>query len=98
MRRQLDHVDAGAGSMLLTGGEAGIGKTALVQRSAREVDPAARVLYGACYPLSTPCPPGPPHDIAEYTGCEHASAPESFERLGGRPNGTACRSTASPAS
>ena len=50
--------------MVLLGGEAGVGKTALLRElSAR--DPRARVLWGACERLFTPPSFGPFLDIAE---------------------------------
>jgi DNA-binding CsgD family transcriptional regulator/tetratricopeptide (TPR) repeat protein len=54
------------GCIALVAGEAGIGKTALVQefsKSQRET----RVLWGACDALFTPRPLGPLHDIARQT-------------------------------
>jgi DNA-binding CsgD family transcriptional regulator/tetratricopeptide (TPR) repeat protein len=51
------------GCIALVGGEAGIGKTALLQEfSSRQRD--ADVLWGACDALFTPRPLGPLHDIA----------------------------------
>jgi DNA-binding CsgD family transcriptional regulator len=52
---------AAGGSMILVGGEAGIGKTSLVRRVARDVGPA---WLGACDPLETPRPLGPLIDMA----------------------------------
>ncbi len=54
---------AGEGRAVLIGGEAGIGKTALVEQFTRAALPAARVLWGACDPLFTPRPLGPLHDM-----------------------------------
>ena len=60
---------AGRGRMVLLGGEAGVGKTALLRElSAR--DPRARVLWGACERLFTPRALGPFLDIAETAGVE----------------------------
>jgi DNA-binding NarL/FixJ family response regulator/tetratricopeptide (TPR) repeat protein len=59
--------DGSHGQIVLVAGEAGIGKTALVQRFCQEAD-SARVLWGACDPLFTPRPLGPFVDIAESTG------------------------------
>ena len=49
--------------MALVSGEAGIGKTSLVEQFAARRR-APRVLWGACEALSTPHPLGPLHDVA----------------------------------
>src|SRR5258706_10913714 len=54
------------GCIALVGGEAGIGKTALLQEFARQL-PDTRVLWGACDALFTPSPLAPLHDIARQT-------------------------------
>src|SRR5690606_6272117 len=57
---QLADTIAGSGSLVLVSGEAGIGKTALVEdltRSAREC--GASVITGACFDLTTTPPYGP---------------------------------------
>ena len=54
---------------MLVGGEAGVGKTALLRRFC-ETREAPRVLWGACEPLRTPRPLGPFVDIGEATGGE----------------------------
>ena len=58
----------GRGSVLFVGGEAGVGKTALVQQFLAESGGDVRVLVGACDPLFTPLPLGPFVDIAHSTG------------------------------
>lgn len=60
----LTRAGAGAGGLVLVGGEAGVGKTALIQCFAQDAAERARVLLGACDPLSTPRPLGPLHDVA----------------------------------
>ena len=61
--------DAGDGGVLvLLGGEAGGGKTALVRRFCRQTQ--GPVLWGACDPLFTPRPLGPFTDIAQDAGGE----------------------------
>lgn len=55
---------AGRGSMVLLGGEAGIGKTSLLREFTARVDPGCRVLWGWCEALSTPRPLGPLQDMA----------------------------------
>jgi DNA-binding CsgD family transcriptional regulator/tetratricopeptide (TPR) repeat protein len=62
----LDTAIRAGGCIALVAGEAGIGKTALLQEFAqRQTD--ARVLWGACDALFTPRPLGPLHDIARQT-------------------------------
>jgi len=53
-----------AGILALVSGEAGIGKSALVDAWSRGQRSAARVLHGACDALFTPRPLGPLHDVA----------------------------------
>lgn len=61
---------AGQGRLVLVGGEAGVGKSALVAafRQAVAARGRGRVLHGACDALSTPRPLGPLQDIALETG------------------------------
>src|SRR4029450_12179794 len=59
---------AGRGRLVLVGGEAGIGKTALVDEFALRHRQGARVLRGACAPLTTPRPLGPLADVAPALG------------------------------
>jgi DNA-binding CsgD family transcriptional regulator/tetratricopeptide (TPR) repeat protein len=60
---------SGSGALCLIGGEAGVGKTALVRRFCNQQS-ATRVLWGACDPLFTPQPLGPLMDIASRVGGE----------------------------
>ncbi len=53
------------GRIVLLGGEAGIGKTALVRRFTERQTGSARVLTGACDALFTPRPLGPFLDVAQ---------------------------------
>ena len=59
---------ARTGRIALLAGEAGIGKTALVQAFADRLGNRARVLVGLCDPLVTPRASGPLHDIARQSG------------------------------
>jgi DNA-binding CsgD family transcriptional regulator len=56
----------GGGCIALVSGEAGIGKTSLLQQFSRQ-QRSARVLWGACDALFTPRPLAPLHDIARQT-------------------------------
>jgi DNA-binding CsgD family transcriptional regulator/tetratricopeptide (TPR) repeat protein len=67
-------VDTGRGRMALVSGDAGIGKTSLVERFCDQAEGSGRVLWGACDVLFTPRPLGPLLDIAEVTGGDLADA------------------------
>jgi predicted ATPase len=69
--------DLGEGHTVLIGGEAGIGKTTLVERFLRNLPPGCRLLIGACDPLATPTPLGPLFDMAHQVGGVLASRLES---------------------
>ena len=60
----------GRGVVMLVGGEAGGGKTALLRQFRAELPEGTRVLWGACDPLFTPRPLAPFVDIATETGGE----------------------------
>lgn len=66
----LDQVKAreGQGCVALVYGEAGIGKTSLVEHFINEHRSKWRILQGACDSLFTPRPLGPLHDIALQIG------------------------------
>jgi DNA-binding CsgD family transcriptional regulator/tetratricopeptide (TPR) repeat protein len=70
LRGFLAQASRGHGCMLFLGGEAGVGKSALVREFTRLVGPQTRILIGACDPLSTPRPLGPLLDISEALGAE----------------------------
>jgi DNA-binding NarL/FixJ family response regulator len=76
---------AGQGRLVLLAGEAGVGKTALVE-ALREQVPDARWAWGSCDGLFTPRPLGPLFDLAQDLGgdvkaaCDgHASREEMFD-------------------
>jgi len=86
--RQLGALDESLGAVLsssrgrlvLVGGEAGVGKTALVSRFCEEHGRSARVLSSACDALFTPRPLGPLLDVAQITGGEFEELVESGAR------------------
>jgi predicted ATPase len=59
------NVRAGAGKVVLVSGEAGIGKTTLVNNFIAAKNGSARVLTGRSDPLFTPSPLAPP-DLQPY--------------------------------
>ena len=60
------------GQVALVAGEAGVGKTALLQRFRDELSGSVRVVWGTCDPLFTPRPLGPPLSMFEEVGGELA--------------------------
>jgi DNA-binding CsgD family transcriptional regulator/tetratricopeptide (TPR) repeat protein len=75
---------AGHGRVVLVGGEAGVGKTALVDEFCRRVAGAATALRASCDALSTPGPLGPIRDLAPALGLQiesHALDSDSREAL-----------------
>jgi DNA-binding CsgD family transcriptional regulator len=58
------------GWLVLVAGEAGVGKTALLQRFCGERRNSARILWGACDALYTPSPLGPLIEVAQSSGGE----------------------------
>ena len=78
----------GRGRLALIGGEAGVGKTALVRHFSRGVSPEIRIACGGCDPLSLPRPLGPLVDMAPQLAgsvrrliAEEASAAKLFSAL-----------------
>ncbi|RSM74285.1 helix-turn-helix transcriptional regulator [Actinoplanes sp. ATCC 53533] len=76
------------GVLVMLGGEAGGGKTALVRRFCAEPG-VGRVLWGACDPLFTPRPLGPFVDIAQELGGDLLELVQS----GARPHQVAAAMT-----
>ena len=70
------------GRLLFLGGEAGVGKTALVRTFLDDQPESIRVLWGACDSLFTPRPLGPFLDVAQQTGGEL----EELVQSGGKPH------------
>ena len=64
----LDAAAGGHGSVVVVDGEAGIGKTRLINEFIRSVGDNVRVLWGACDDLATPRVLGPVRDIASQVG------------------------------
>ena len=58
-----DAAAVGEGRVVFVTGEPGIGKTSLVTRFLRDLEPGARVLLGSCDDLSIPRPLGPLRDL-----------------------------------
>ena len=82
----LDGVRSGSeGRLVLVGGEAGVGKTALLRRFCELQGDAGRVFWGACEPLRTPRPLGPLVDVAGAIGGEL----EELVAQAGRPHDVA---------
>ena len=78
----------GNGFVALISGEAGIGKTSLVETFLKKIEDKANVLWGACDALFTPRPLGPLYDIASQleNGLlnllnNHASRPVIFQKF-----------------
>lgn len=64
LRDQFDAAAKKMGSVVLIAGEAGAGKTTLVNAFTSALDSSALVIAGACDPLSTPRPLSPLYDFA----------------------------------
>lgn len=68
LTQALHTATAGQGRVALISGEAGLGKTTVVEQLARLEAARLRFLWGACDALFTPRPLGPLYDVAEQTG------------------------------
>lgn len=74
LQRLASRVSSGAGGMALVLGEAGIGKSSLLQAFATPLKARFLVLQGACEDLSTPRVLGPLRDFAPALGADVVSA------------------------
>jgi len=77
-----DDARAGHGSVVLVCGESGAGKTSFVETFVDRSSDGARVLWGACDPLTLPRPLGPLHDLA----AELAPETRTLLRDGNQPH------------
>ena len=68
LKQCLEGARAGSGKVALVAGEAGIGKSSLVERFVSEHRRDVRTLWGACDGLATPRALAPVHEIAAQTG------------------------------
>lgn len=68
LRTLLTQASAGRGSVVALVGEAGVGKTSLVESFAATIEGRARVLRSACEDLSIPEPLGPLYDLSRALG------------------------------
>lgn len=68
---------AGRGGLVFLGGEAGVGKTALVEAFRDTVPDTVQVAVGACDSLSAPRPLGPLADMADTLGLEGRLGPQT---------------------
>jgi ATP/maltotriose-dependent transcriptional regulator MalT len=84
LSRCLQEARAGSGKLILIAGEAGMGKSSLVEQFALEHRREARVLWGACDPLTTPRALAPVREIAAQTiglGAPGTDEAEARDRL-----------------
>jgi predicted ATPase len=74
----LGQIATGQGRIAVVSGEAGIGKTALVERFLAQMgrQPSVRTLWAAYEALFTPRPLGPLYDIAQQTASPLRALPE----------------------
>ena len=87
LARQLREAEAGRGKVVFIGGEAGAGKSALIEAFTRTVRRGVRVVWGACDALQTPRTLGPIHEVAAALSVTSPDAahgeqrPDYFARL-----------------
>lgn len=73
MRVLARHLHSGGGQIVLLRGEAGVGKTAVIERWLAGLDASVRVLRGWCDPLAAPRPLGPLVDTLDGLGDSQAA-------------------------
>jgi predicted ATPase len=78
LRGALDCAATGCGRVVFVGGEAGVGKTTLVELLASKAESAVRVAFGRCDALGTPRALGPFVDIAAGLGVDGADDRDSL--------------------
>ncbi len=81
LSRAVDRAERGQGSVVLIGGEAGIGKTSLVRAVREQERQRVTFLIGACEPLTVPAPLGPMRELFEAAGGGDLVALGSDDRL-----------------
>ncbi len=88
IQTHFQNVAAGRGRIVLIGGEAGVGKTSLVEEFCARQDQAVRTMRTSCDSLSTPGPFGPLLDIGPALGLDlremlepHRRRDELFHRV-----------------
>ncbi|HSD75490.1 MAG TPA: AAA family ATPase, partial [Steroidobacteraceae bacterium] len=88
LTQYLREAEAGSGKVAFVVGEAGAGKSALVEAFAAQLSRGARVVWGACDALQTPRALGPVHEVASALTVASAgsdlaeqSRPQLFARL-----------------
>lgn len=68
LAEHFQHAAAGYGRVVFVAGEAGFGKTVLINAFSRQISDRATVLRASCDALSTPAPLGPLRDLAGALG------------------------------
>ena len=81
LKRLLGQTEAGGGRIVAVVGEAGAGKTSLVDAFVRTVAGGARVLRCACEDLSIPEPLGPLYDLARAASFDFVTAAYGESRV-----------------
>lgn len=68
LEKQYQQAEKGTGHALFLSGEAGVGKTSVINELLKKLQRSAKVYVGACDSLFTPRPLGPLYDIAGQIG------------------------------